>query len=95
MSQPRPPSKYKLFIRKMIYTPDDWYPNCEDDRVRGSVVFLHNGDLRICFWGNDDFGLELDLPDGTVEEAEWWSRWLSNLAIVTQSSLRSLGFYNA
>lgn len=78
---------------RYIPTPDNWYPNYQDNTVRGRVLPLSDGALRICFWGADDYGLELDVPEGwDAGTQRHWERWLDNLAIIDQETLRKMGF---
>lgn len=74
-----------------IPTNDDWYPTYDDGTVVGGVHVLSSLELRICFWGNDDCGMELDMPL-TIDDYERWNKWLSQLSYIDMDTLLSLGF---
>ena len=50
----------------LVKVDDDWYPNLDDDQIRISVIELAQYTqespmvVRICAWGGDDYGLEID-----------------------------------
>ena len=50
----------------MVKVDDDWYPNYPNDEIRIAVIKLPQFTrddpmvVRICAWGNDDYGLEKD-----------------------------------
>ena len=87
-----------------IPTPDEWYGTYEDGTVKVSVINLTSWNnekpcIRVCVWGNDDFGLEKDTYfenneevqtffDSKVKEVNGWS-------IVTIKMLREMGFVGA
>lgn len=54
---------------KYVKTPQDWYPNFPGDTIRVRVFDLplrraqDAPHYRICVWGADDFGMELDSFD--------------------------------
>jgi len=95
---------YPMQTTRHIPTPDDWYPTAKDGTVRSSVMIDKRYKCcgywgRICFWGDDDFGLEVDKYFDKSSEAKAWfkrqSKWLNNLAIICQDDLIKMGFYNA
>lgn len=47
-------------------TSDDWHPTRADGTVRVSVLHLEEGLHRVCVWGEDDFGMELDTDEATA-----------------------------
>lgn len=67
--------------------------------VKGSV-YLYNASpqwqVRVCFWGADDTGIECDTVLGSQEEAgalfERRSRWLSGLSVIERAPLFGMGF---
>lgn len=77
--------------------------------VRGAVMRFrefceHKGheeefSVRVCFWGDDDTGLELDVYFKTLEDADeaWirWTAWLSRLAYASYWDLKKVGFTTA
>ena len=79
---------------RLVPTNSYWAPNCEGETVEGSVMSLSNGALRICFWGADDTGLELDLPYSD-EAFDRWAQWLAGLAYIDQADLTARGFGRA
>lgn len=78
--------------------PDRWSPAYPGGLVRLRVMLLPQGPrdarqwCRVCAWGADDTGMELDFFEDAIARAERWNRWLSNLAVVSQDMLRGLGF---
>lgn len=49
---------YHIFVK----VDDCWYPNLPKDTIKISVMTLLDGKaVRICAWGGDDFGMEMDL----------------------------------
>lgn len=79
---------------KRIPTNDNWSGTYEDGTVIGKVSVLSTGEIRISFWGNDDLGLELDLPFNE-EDYHYWNKWLSNLSFISMDTLIELGFCEA
>lgn len=45
----------------MRITDDDWYPCFPGHQVRIKVTGLTNGTWRVCVWGADDCGMEIDV----------------------------------
>lgn len=80
------------FGDRKIPSNDNWCPTFDDGTVEGSVHVLSSNELRICFWGNDDTGMELDLPL-SLEEYQRWNKWISNLSFVSMDMLLNLGFW--
>ena len=93
---------------KRFSTTGDWYPTYEDGTVRGriflqSVLPRKNPNeywVRVCFWGADDFGMELDEDLGTDlamarARFEYWSEFFSNQTFVEKEQLHGLGFIRA
>jgi hypothetical protein len=88
-------------------TTDDWYGNYKiqsDARVSDVVEVSftttgpnpkqHQGEFRVCVWGNDDCGMEKDFADD--EELAWNCFFqVIGLDYVNKDSLRSLGFVSA
>lgn len=60
-----------------------------------SVRFM----IRVCFWGDDDTGMERDTYYATPEQAEeaYFAAigWMSRLAVVSRAGLSSIGFKGA
>ena len=88
-------------------TEDDWYGNYQimnDKRVRDLVEVSftqtgpnpkqHQGEYRVCAWGNDDCGMEKDFAD---DEELAWNCFLQVIGMdnVTKSALKILGFISA
>ena len=82
-------------LKRRIPTPDNWCPTAENGTVEASCMILSDGYFRVCFWGEDDLGYELNFREHTGELRESWIRWVSNLGIVTQRMLIELGFERA
>ena len=55
--------------------------------------------VRICFWGNDDLGIEQDayLPtqELAIHQYNQWIKYVSNLSIASRENLLQLGFHYA
>ena len=71
-------------------TTDNWYPNFENDTIEISLLDMVDGTFRVCAWGNDDFGMELDFE--SLGEAEYIYDIIDRLDIVNKSDLYELGF---
>jgi len=94
-------------IEKLITTTDDWYPNFEEDKVRLSLSNIRGSNnrqwdiVRICVWGNDDFGLEMDFEGGTeIENEAKFNFWKEKIydkvpEPCTQDYFYNLGFVRA
>lgn len=83
---------------RLIPTSDNWHPNYPNDTVRGRIITdMSDDSLRICFWGADDFGMELDIPpdEWDAETVKKWERWMNTLSLVTVDMLKEMGFKNA
>ena len=86
-------------------TDDDWYGNykvVDDARVSDivKVSFCQtgpnppiNGDWRVCIWGNDDMGMEMDFDNETTALNMFYQ--VIGLVKVNMSLLKKLGFWNA
>jgi hypothetical protein len=83
-------------------TQDDWYGNYRvvgdqrvSDLVEVSFLSLEPGQTswRVCVWGNDDCGMELDFE----KETEAWNMFLQVIgpSYVNRNSLIALGFVSA
>lgn len=59
-----------MLKEEQFYWPtiDEWYPNFPRNTVRVSVYRAESSKEphRICVWGADDFGMELDTRDVTL-----------------------------
>lgn len=91
-----------------VNVDDDWYPNFPYDTIRLSVIQLPNytksGSLvvRICAWGADDYGLEIDYEVGSEEESDnkfdeliRYAEDLKSLEPINKEFLISEGFFPA
>lgn len=95
--------QYKQLLKyeKAVATPDDWCPTI-DGKVDGKVFLDDYPDkepryfARICFWGGDDMGRDLDFASNDLEKAkdfyDVWRAWLEQQAVVTVDGLKALGF---
>lgn len=89
------------------YTQDEWYGNevlrRREDGKSTRIVTVSFFELRrtkkepqlwrVCVWGNDDFGLEIDLEDRG--QAMVLYRTILRWEFVNKQPLKDLGFYNA
>lgn len=65
-------NKFKpLVFRRLVTVTDDWYPCIDGNKIRLSIMLnrgMRNNKeyywVRICAWGDDDFGMELDYDAG-------------------------------
>lgn len=88
-------------------TSDNWYGNYKiknDARVSDLVEVSftvtgpdprhHQGEFRVCVWGNDDCGMEKDFAD---DEELAWNCFLQVIGMkdVTKEKLKILGFVSA
>ena len=96
---------YNLFkISKEVIATDDWYPCFEGNKIRVSLFLTNTRDhkfVRICAWGADDFGVELDYHgrdfDSLVYHYNFWKEHLfdkipDNVDVMW---FYEHGFYNA
>ncbi len=96
-------------FKKTVATPDDWCPTivmANGECVVDGKVFLDDYPreklryfARICFWGGDDMGRDLDFATNDIEKAkdfyEKWRAWLEQQTVVTVDGLKALGFVMA
>lgn len=72
-----------LKIEKDIVVTDDWYPCFEGNKVHISMFVTNVRDskfVRICAWGADDFGVELDYKGPNFESLVWhYDFWKTHL----------------
>ncbi len=87
---------------RRIPTPGDWHPTAVDGCVRVSVTCQSVGArfyVHIGVWGGDDHGVERARQVPTEDEAlalyAREVRFVSGLAVVEESVLRTLGFRGA
>jgi len=84
----------------MVKVSDDWYPCYDGNLVMVSAMILLDGlTVRVCAWGNDDFGMEKDVRASSGGEARELYRKsvkyihnLKELEPIDQEFLRSEGF---
>lgn len=85
-------------------TDDDWYGNetiIDHDRYGKisrlvCVSFynaLSNGDMRVCVWGNDDYGMEKDYKN--LDQAVFEFRQIIEMPRVSKQLLKDMGFVTA
>jgi len=62
-------------VDRMVTVTDDWYPNFKDNQIKLSLFlsYINQPDyhiqfVRICVWGADNFGLELDYTGLSYED---------------------------
>ena len=93
-------------IEKMIGVTDDWYPCFDGNKVKLSLFIQYLDKLnyhfvRICVWGADDFGLEMDYDDANydnlISKYNEWEEDIFDKAIdgIDKEWFYSRGFYNA
>lgn len=93
-------------IDKMIKTTDDWHPCFNGNKIKVSIFIQYNTNLnyhfvRMCAWGNDDFGLELDYHSSCYESLLYvYTLWKENIFdkipnIVNKQWFYEHGFYPA
>ncbi len=87
-------------------TNDDWYPNFGENCFKKSVKVTLYTNLksheesyvwhRVCVWGADDCGMELDFIGFRFKEsAEMIFRKISDMKFVNKKDLEEMGFVNA
>ena len=91
---------------RQIPTSDDWSPTLEGGFVEVKC-FIHayiqdqsrTYFCRICIWGGDDTGREIDFTTSNFETAltfyEKWSNWMGQIALIDFEELKLLGFVTA
>lgn len=73
-----------------VPTSDNWYPTASDGCVLASCVILANGQFRTCVWGEDNYGLELDVD--CAEVAQHWYERIKATDCITIERLKQWGF---
>lgn len=71
---------------KSILTNEDWYPTI-DGKVTVSLIEWDNGNCRVCVWGGDDTGMEIDCAD-LVKARRIFDRIVN---LTTRGELQALG----
>ena len=87
---------YKTTIFKE--TTDDWCPNYNTghrELVRVSHLQLIDGTWRVCVWGEDDCGMEIDLPETDFAKSKEIFDTIVAWDDVTMGKLKRLGFVSA
>lgn len=94
-------------VRVFKLTDDDWYPShFLGDYYRGqapgnvklvevSFIELMDGCFRVCVWGNDDLGMELDFMSYEHAEAEHMFHTVIAQDRVNKDKLEEWGFVYA
>lgn len=92
-------------IRCFKLTDDDWYPCFKIDGWYGgvegetfvevSLLALRDGEYRVCVWGADDCGMELDLPHTEHDKAVQLFFDVIQQSRVSMGYLKKRGFVNA
>ena len=72
-------------------TTDEWYPNWPGNMVHVRMCPLSDGLFRVCVWGADDDGMEIDVS--TQEEAQAIYNALP--PVISKKDLKERGFYRA
>lgn len=75
------------------YTNDDFIPNLPGDKVKVSLLELANGQWRVCVWGGDDLGYELDHIIKANAEGIYFM--ICMMEFVNIEALEGLGFTRA
>jgi hypothetical protein len=71
---------------KHILTNEDWHPTI-DGKVVVRLIGWDNGEWRVCVWGGDDFGMEIDLKS-RHEAKQIFSRIVN---LTTMAEMRRMG----
>jgi len=79
-------------MTKLVPTTDDWLPT-KNGCVKAEIMLLIDGKWRVCFWGNDDFGMEQDF--NSKETAENMFELTTNVQNITIKELDNLGFHSS
>ena len=62
-----------IFEERMVTVTDDWHPCYDNNQIRLKIALLYDYSrntffVRVCAWGNDDFGVEKDGPETFVSK---------------------------
>jgi len=89
-------NRYELIARyeKFVKVTDNWCPNYEDDTVKVALT-LFGGYVKFNAWGMDDFGLEMEYPEGSKAVFETWKECIYDKMppVVNQQWFYEHGFY--
>lgn len=87
----------------MVNTPDDWYPSYKavDGSMTVEVIFTKLVSVksddpfkwRVCVWGEDDTGMEIDYTARKHAKNMYFK--LVNMNSISKKQLEELGFVNA
>lgn len=84
-------------FERMVPTSEDWYPNYENNKVMGKVSLLEEKNkflVVVCFWGSDDFGIELwkEFKDDKLAFQYYHSqvKWLTHLTVANHTDLKKV-----
>ena len=83
----------KSKLSQLVRTSDNWYPCIDTDKV--SVTLHYGKENGISVWGDDDFGMELSLPNYTRTDALFLYRSIVKKPVLTIAWLKEKGFKNA
>lgn len=73
------------------YTNDEsWHPSYPGNKVKVSLLSLTNGKTRVCVWGNDDFGMEIDSERQGTAKSIYYE--VCMMEFVTKEALEMIGF---
>ena len=83
----------RLSIRGASFRPamESWSPNFPGELVCINMVPLPDGRWRVCVWGEDDIGMECDVPS----RDEAWRIYKSLPVVIWIDDLVSRGFRGA
>lgn len=86
-------------IDKMITVTDDWCPCFEGNKVKLSIFIQNNSKLnyhfvRICVWGADDLGMELDYHSTNFDNLKYhYNIWKEHIFDKVPENVNRLWFF--
>jgi hypothetical protein len=80
-----------------VKTTDNWCPNFPNDEVEVTLMKLKEDKptYRICVWGEDDLGMEIDVQTNDPSKLIKMYDKLIAQPFITMTHLKSLGFVSA
>ena len=88
-------------VDRMVTVTDDWHPNYEGNKVKLSIFLsymnkpdFHTCFVRMCVWGADDDGMEIDYTGIDYDDLKWhYDLWKKNIFDKVPDGVNKEWFY--